>query len=73
VNQPDRRIVPDKLPEFRRLVADRMSAYGWPMYEDDEGAVYLKVDGLFDATITATLAVVTGAVEPRHDEEEEPT
>ena len=68
-DKPERRIIPDGLPEFRRLVADRMSAYGWPMYEDDEGAVYLKVDGLFDATITATLAVVTGAPEPEDEEE----
>lgn len=62
------RIEAPQLAEFRRLVADHMAAMGWPMHEDDEGAVMIKVDGLFDAVITATLQVVTGL--PPRDEED---
>lgn len=52
------RIEAPGLPEFRRRVSEQMAAMGWPMYEDDEGAVMLKLDGLLDVTITATLSVV---------------
>lgn len=66
---PDRRVIAKGLPEFRALVAEQMAAYGWPMYEDDEGATYIKVDGLFDAVITASLAVIGDRMRGEADDE----
>ena len=60
---PDR-VEPDILIEMRRRVAAQLTLMGWPMYEDDDGDLMLKVGGFFDATLAAAFRVL-------HDLEDE--
>lgn len=46
------------LARFRDLVAQDMADRGWPMHEDNDGHVMVRIDGLMDAIITSTFSVV---------------
>jgi hypothetical protein len=48
----------DKLASFRNLVVQDMADRGWPMHEDDDGHVMVRIEGLMDAIITSTFSVV---------------
>ena len=52
------RIEQPEIVEWRRAIAEGLSVMGWPMFDDDEGNMMLRVDGFFDAVIVATIRTI---------------